>query len=99
MDLSQWFDDLTVAGKMPPEDVARKLQEMGDDQGADTLRDGAKGVLESYSVTRKSIWSFFDRAWTHTAHVFGYIPLLSQAGQTEPLGIQYRMGLVGGLRL
>jgi hypothetical protein len=68
---SAWFDDIPVLGKRPPEEVATKLHELGDDHTTSTAR--GRGALEIE-------WPFQDRAWHHTAHAFGYIPAAPPGG-------------------
>jgi hypothetical protein len=77
-----WFDDLPVIGELSPADAARKLRELGDERTASILDAATEpGVTrrDTFAGTR-GIWPFRDRAWQHTAHVFGYLPPRSGAG-------------------
>jgi hypothetical protein len=37
MTTDTWFDDLPVIGKLPPEEAAAKLREVGEDELADAI--------------------------------------------------------------
>lgn len=77
-----WFDDYPVIGELSPTDAAHKLRELGDERTASIL-DGVTGPdgtrRETFGVGR-SMWPFRDRAWQHTAHVFGYLPPRTRSG-------------------
>ncbi len=92
MNLSTWFDDLPVLGKLPLERAAEKLREVGDIVSAQQLEnaaDEATALETAYGKgARPSWWPFQDKPWQHTAHAFGYIAPAS-AGQEKPLPIQY----------
>jgi hypothetical protein len=84
-----WFDDIPVLGKLPPEQAAAKFRELGDDATATAL-ETAKEVATRGSGTFKSPrswWPFGDKAWQHTAHAFGHLaPALPDSG---PLPIRH----------
>jgi hypothetical protein len=74
MSAARWFDDLPVLGKLPPEEAAAKLRELGES--------GAASALESASLEKmptrgqfggRWYWPFQDKPWQHTAHAFGYL--------------------------
>lgn len=72
-----WFDDLPVLGKMPPEQAAAKLREIGDEETADRLEmaaEGPGGQAKSFEFGgRKNWWPFQDKPWQHTSHAIGYL--------------------------
>lgn len=82
-----WFDDMPVIGKQSPADAARKLRELGDDRTANILdATTAPGVTQRGTFAETlSVWPFRDRAWQHTAHVFGYLPPRSGAKPVTPV--------------
>ena len=89
MNSSTWFDDLPVLGKLPPEDVAAKLRELGEDEAATAME--AAQMEETRGATfgpggrrRRSR----DKASLHTAHAFGYLELIPP-GSNEPFPIQH----------
>lgn len=71
MGTSEWFDDIPVIGRMPQEQAAGKLREMGEDEapGAD--------LPEEMNVRtfggRSRIWPFGEKPYQHTAHAFGFL--------------------------
>lgn len=71
-----WFDDLPVLGKLPPDLAAVKLREIGDDHTAAALeRSAAEQDTELVSFgVGEWLWPFQDKPWQHTAHTFGYLP-------------------------
>jgi hypothetical protein len=82
-----WFDDLPVIGELSPIDAARKLRELGDERTASILDAATEpGVARRGTFAEsRGLWPFRDRAWQHTAHVFGYIPPRSGAGPATPI--------------
>lgn len=84
MSTSSWFDDLPVLGKLPPDEAAIKLREIGENEAAATLETAQN---EGVTFGPGWWWPFQDRAWQHTAHAFGY--LASARPGNEPLPIQH----------
>jgi hypothetical protein len=85
MSASSWFDDLPVLGKMPPEQAAAKLREVGEDDAAQAL-ETVHGP-DARTFGRPMWWPFRNRPWQHTAHAFGY--LAPAAPGSDPLPIQH----------
>jgi hypothetical protein len=63
------FSDLTVIGRMPPQEALEKLKEMGE-EGIPLA-----GTAAGEAPSNRYIWPFSDRAWQHTAHAFGFLPI------------------------
>ena len=79
-----WLARLTVIGDLPPEAAAAKLREVGEDELAQALEEAPPvaatfGRLPSFGK---------PRAWQHTAHAIGYLPLVD-GPQTGLLEIQH----------
>src|SRR5438552_3052239 len=85
MNSTTWFDDLPVLGKLPPEQAAAKLREVGEDEAADMLEMAQEAQVKSFEMGRKEWWPFQDRPWQHTGHAFGY--LAPSAPGNDPLAI------------
>jgi len=83
---SSWFDDLTVLGKLPPQQAATKLRELGEDQAALALESEQRRASETFG-RGKVWWPFQDKPWQHTAHAFGY--LAPAPPGHKPLPIQH----------
>jgi hypothetical protein len=71
MSTSNWFDDLPVVGKLPREQAAAKLRELGEDDAAIALETTGRSATQMFGPTW---WPFQDKPWQHTAHAFGYLP-------------------------
>src|ERR1700745_1518438 len=71
MSASTWFDDVPVLGKLPPDQAALKLREIGEYDAAAALEAGRETAKRSFGGPRW--WPFQDRPWQHTAHTFGYL--------------------------
>src|ERR1044072_1247473 len=74
MSAAKWFDDLTVIGKLPPEEAAAKLREVGENNAASVL----ESSKQETTATRgqfggRWFWPFQDKPWQYTAHAFGYL--------------------------
>ncbi len=85
MTTSTWFDDLPVLGALPPEEVAPKLRELGEEEAATAVEE-----VEREGVAYRGLgdwWPFTDKPWQHTAHAFGY--LAPSTPGSEPLPIQH----------
>ena len=48
MDTTNWFDDLPVIGKLPPEHAIIKLHEVGEDDVADMLGMTQEGETKAF---------------------------------------------------
>ena len=83
---SSWFDDLPVLGKLPPQQAAAKLRELGEDEAAVALESSQRGAAVTFS-TGRWWWPFQDKPWQHTAHAFGY--LVPAPPGDKPLPIQH----------
>lgn len=76
MRTSDWFEELPVLGKLPPEDAAIRLREVGEEQAAEALLDALAEEQERGLDTFGGVpawWPFQDRPWQYTAHAFGYL--------------------------
>lgn len=68
---NQWFDDLHVIGRMPPQAAARKLAELGDFEAAAIIEAGRPATDKATF----SLWGkLFEKAYRNTSHAFGFIP-------------------------
>ncbi len=86
MHTSNWFDDQPVIGKLPPEQAAVKLREVGESEAADMLevaQDTQSKAFESRG--RKSWWPFQDKPWQHTSHAFGYLAPSLPESDPQPI--------------
>ena len=84
--MDPWFDD-PVLGKLPPDEAAVKLREVGEDEAADLLEES--GNVRSFDVKGiggRNWWPFQDKPWQHTSHAFGY--LAPAAPGSDPLPIR-----------
>jgi hypothetical protein len=81
---SQSYEEIPVAGELPPRQLAAKLRRMGDSDTADEIlmnikkKDGKVALFDWGPVP----------AWKHTSHQFGFIPLM-QLGSSNPITIQH----------
>jgi hypothetical protein len=88
MTTSTWFDALPVLGKLPPQEAAAKLREVGEIEAAAALEAAPSEVTRGPVFGKRGIkWPFGDKAWQHTAHAFGY--LAPAAPGSDPLPIQH----------
>src|SRR6266566_575602 len=87
METSSWFDDVPVIGKLPPEEAAPVLREVGEFDTADRLemQQGATSQTFGDLGTRKNFWLFQDKPWQHTAHTFGYLVAEPSGGEIWPI--------------
>src|SRR5438552_1923843 len=66
MTTSNWFDDQPVLGKLPPEQAAAKLREIGENEAADMLEMTQDAQSKAFEIRgRKSWWPFQDTPWQH----------------------------------
>ena len=84
MELSQWFDDLPVIGRRPPQEAAQILSDLGDTQAAALLQQAANDAgAKVESTFSLSDWLRGSPApWQHTSHTFGYIAPFA-GGETQ----------------
>ena len=80
------FQDLSVIGALPPEAVAAKLRELGEDDAAAAVESASVAPPAVFGRSSKSWWPFRDRAWQHTAHAFGFLPPLRGSRAIESVG-------------
>jgi hypothetical protein len=77
-----WFGDVPVIGALPPEAMAAKLRELGQDE----LAELALEVPPTQSFGAG--WRPFGRApqaWQHTAHTFGFVAAGAATGDPIPV--------------
>src|SRR5437868_13284383 len=83
---SNWFDDQPVIGKLPPEQAAAKLREVGENEAADMLEVALDTQSKAFeSRGRKSWWPFQDKPWQHTSHAFGYLAPSLPGSDPQPI--------------
>src|SRR5207248_9383399 len=86
MHTSNWFDDQPVIGKLPPEQAAAKLREVGENEAADMLEVAQDTQSKAFELRgRKSWWPFQDKLWQHTAHAFGYLAPSAPGNDLQPI--------------
>src|SRR5947208_4343384 len=87
MTTSNWFDDQPVIGKLPAEQAAAKLREVGENEAADMLEVAQDTQSKSFfeSRGRKSWWPFQDKPWQHTSHAFGYLAPSLPGSDPQPI--------------
>ncbi len=74
MDLSNPFDDLPVIGNRSPEEAARILRDLGDEETAAALASAGEGSPTCPATYGgRWWWPFQDKPWQHTAHAFGHL--------------------------
>jgi hypothetical protein len=76
-----WFEDIPVLAKLPAEKAAAKLRELDDVEGAEKIEDYIKKsspVELEASAEPMGLWPWSKepKAYEHTAHAFGHIPLI-----------------------
>jgi hypothetical protein len=75
------FDQFPVIGALPPRQIAARLRRMGDPETADQfLAEAQKGAMDGLFGMGP------PPAWKHTAHQYGFIPLLTSAS-LEPVQV------------
>lgn len=94
MSTSKWFDDLPVLGKLPPEQAAIKLREVGEYEVADRLK-AAQVIADALSGTQGRnpqvfgdyghLWSFQEQPYQHTSHALGYLSPKSTDNELLPI--------------
>lgn len=86
MSTSTWFDNLPVVGALPPEEAATILREVGEGEVAEALAGTSEMPAYTFDLAnRKHWWSFPDKLWLHTAHVFGYLAPASPGSAPLPI--------------
>jgi hypothetical protein len=83
VDGSEWFD-IPVLGKMPPDQVAEKLRQLGETADAEQI-ERAAGAASKGLFLPASWWPFSDRPWQYTTHVFGIASRSAPAGAPRPI--------------
>lgn len=83
MKTTDWFDDLTVIGKLPNTEMEKKLEEIGDTETALQLRTNKNSDTSQHFSVWDSI--FGVPAWKHTSHTFGFIAPLSNNQEPSPI--------------
>jgi hypothetical protein len=81
---ADWLARLPVIGDLPPEVAAAKLREVGEDELAQALETEPEAAPTTFGALSR-IGIGRTRAWQHTAHAVGYLPLADgpQAGLLE----------------
>lgn len=78
MSTENWFEDLPVLGKLPPEEAAAKLREVGEESAAIVIEKASKGFSSTSVTFSGTFWG--EQNFTHTSHTFGYIAPITSTG-------------------
>jgi hypothetical protein len=78
VDTSGWVG-VPVLGKLPPEQVAEKLRQLGETADAERVAHAADAVAKA-AFLPASWWPFVDRPWQHVTHQFGFAPATARRG-------------------
>jgi len=84
MNTDNWFDDLPVIHKLPPEEAAAKLREVGEDELADAI-EAAQRKVTTASTTfgiLEDLMPFLPKPWTYPLHILGIYLLQCQTAQS-----------------
>jgi hypothetical protein len=82
---SKWYRDDEVLSRMPPEEAAARLKEIGETELALELTKGpARNAARATSFGISDLFSGPVKPWAHATHVFGFLPSspTSDQGQT-----------------
>jgi hypothetical protein len=75
---SMWFDDLPVLGKLPVEQAAAKLREMGDEDAAIAIEAAMnQAPRQTTTLGILEFLSPYSRLYLHSAHAFGHLGKVS----------------------
>ena len=87
MNISNWFDDVPVIGKMAPEEAAVKLREVDEYDTAEMLESAQETPSKTFRGLGKKPdwWPFQDKPWQYTAHAFGYLAPNSNSSGPLPI--------------
>jgi hypothetical protein len=86
MDPSNPFRDFPVIGNRSPEEAARILRDLGDEETAAALESAAGGPPGGPATYGgKGWWPFQDKPWQHTAHAFGHLPSAPPGDGMRPI--------------
>jgi hypothetical protein len=84
MKAADWID-VPVLGKLPPEQAAEKLRQLGELKDAEAIEQAAGAEAKSVFASA-SWWPFADRPWQHVGHVFGFVGDAPADGSPRPIG-------------
>jgi hypothetical protein len=77
---SDWFEDLPVIAQLPDDELAKKLEELGDIETAALLQTENQNYYDDNEKSFSILDSIFGvPAWKHAAHTFGFIAPLSDS--------------------
>src|ERR1700722_15090034 len=76
------FEDMPVIGRLPPDDAAAKLREVGEEAAAAALENAAATTPTSFGLLSRL---FPERLWVDTSHHFGYLPPGAQGRTPQDL--------------
>jgi hypothetical protein len=88
MNMTSWFEDIPVIGKLPPEQAIEKLREVGEDDVADMLEMTQEAETKSFRGPGAGLRGWLhlqDRPWEHTAHTFGYLAPSAPGNDALPI--------------
>src|SRR5262245_34021553 len=79
-----WFDDLPVLVEMTPEQTAAKLEELGETETAEQIRQTPTAeAMETFAGPSRPSW--LSRPWKHASHTFGFIEPAAAGADTLPV--------------
>src|SRR5690242_5957059 len=81
---AEWFDDLPVLAQMTPEQTAAKLDELGDAETAEQIRQRpAAEAMDTFATPARPSW--VNRPWKYASHTFGFIEPAASGAATLPV--------------
>src|SRR5687767_9904945 len=102
-DVTTWFDDLPVLGKLPPDHAAAALRDLGEDAAADVIVEAAARARDAFGPSVLDRLLGRDprgRLYGSTAHAFGHLAPAPPGDAFLPLrhagNIAPEVGLRGG---
>jgi hypothetical protein len=79
------FADLPVVGALPLTEAVAKLREVGENVPEEAAAEAAAKSRQTFALAD---WlPFRDRAWRHTAHSFGFLPVGGGGERRDILGV------------
>jgi len=82
---SKWAGDVPVLGKLPPEQAAAKLREVGEEEAAEALERATQEQRPAETFGPFGLRWPFDRPWQYTSHVFGYLAPSPPGNEMVPI--------------
>ena len=79
-----WFDDLPVLAEMTPVQMAAKLEELGETETAEQIRQTPPQEATK-TFAGPSPFAWLSRPWRHASHTFGFIEPAEAGAATLPV--------------